>query len=290
MVLESIVSEVIARRHPSTIFFMALILSSVSIWVSFYVFPNSSSILPLAFVTIGFVPIIHKMFVEETMEEVEKPGWAPAFITRHFELVLLYAFLFLGLIASYTLWYVVLPSAETNCIGAEKALNCGFPTREKIFSEQENVFSKITGRAVGANECKNPATKSIEKCTFFIFSNNSFVLVLAIMFSFLFGAGAIFLIGWNASVIGTFIGKEVVEVHALAGLLRGISYLPHGMWEITGYFMGAIAGGIISAVLSGKTYGSHQFETIAKDTLSMIIIAYILLFIGAAIEAWLIVG
>ena len=155
MVMESIVSDVIARRHPSTIFFMALILSSVSIWVSFYVFPNSSSILPLAFVTIGFVPIIHEMFVEETMEEVEKPGWAPAFITRHFELVLLYAFLFLGLIASYTLWYVVLPSAETNCIGAEKALNCGFPTREKIFSEQENVFSKITGRAVGENQLKN---------------------------------------------------------------------------------------------------------------------------------------
>ena len=44
-----------------------------------------------------------------------------------------------------------------------------------------------------------------------IFINNMGVLFLCIIFSFLYGAGAIFILTWNASVIAAAIGSFIVE-------------------------------------------------------------------------------
>jgi len=143
----------------------------------------------------------------------------------------------------------------------------------------------ITPIGIGYNECKNLQTRSIEACSFFIFNNNYFVLVLAILFSFLYGAGAIFLIGWNASVIGTVVGAEIVFDQLGSGIARLVGILPHGLFEIGGYFIGAIAGGIISIALTTKKYSEHGFEVILKDTIILVMIAFALLVIGSIIEA-----
>jgi uncharacterized membrane protein SpoIIM required for sporulation len=37
---------------------------------------------------------------------------------------------------------------------------------------------------------------------FLIFTNNMYVLIFTLVFSLLFGAGVIFILAWNASVIG----------------------------------------------------------------------------------------
>jgi uncharacterized membrane protein SpoIIM required for sporulation len=132
-----------------------------------------------------------------------------------------------------------------------------------------------------------------------IFGNNSFVLGLAVLFSFAYGAGAIFLIAWNASVIGVIIGTDMLALYSsyaglgvlglvlayLHGLVNAIGFLPHGIFELSAYFIGSIAGGIISVALTRKKYGAKDFELIAKDTLILLFLAYFLLFIGAMIEA-----
>ncbi len=294
MVLEAIVSVEGVRKHPVSIFFFAVILSSVCLFAAYYLFPNSSSILSLAFITVGMMPIMHTLMVVEETMEVERPGWAPGFIARHFGLIKVYAWFFLGIIASYAIWYVILPpTASQLCIAAEepKPLTCLIPAKDKVFSEQTLVFSAITGRVtLGWKECKNPETRSFEKCTAFIFNNNWGVMLMAVALSFLYGAGAIFLIGWNASIIGLFIGMEILDVHWIAGLLRAVSYLPHGIWEIVGYFIGAIAGGIISVAISKRKYRTHEFEIIAKDVLVLVVLATAILLIGALVEAWLILS
>lgn len=293
MVLEELIRPAVAEKKPQSIFAMAFIISSISIWIFYHVFPSSSSVLPLAFLTIAFVPLIHRLFLHETQKEVQAPGWAPAFIARHFDLFVIYIFLFFGLIASYTFWFVALPQDNSACIQNPGSIACTFPTRDSVFEEQIKTYNaidpsnpmKATGKAIAFNECKNPDTRSIPSCTMFIFNNNYFVLVLAVIFSFLYGAGAIFLIGWNASVIGTVVGAEIVFEHAQSGIARLIGIFPHGIFEIGGYFIGAIAGGIISAAIATKKYSSHDISLIIKDTAVLVLIAFVLLFAGSVIEA-----
>ena len=135
----------------------------------------------------------------------------------------------------------------------------------------------------------------------FLFANNATVLLLAILFSFLFGEGALFLISWNASIIGTVMGKIASQslaaapihditsiIFALAsGVYHGIGFIPHGIPEIAAYYIGAIAGGIISASMSKQEYRTNEFQTIAKDAAGLIVIAILLLVGAAFIESYL---
>lgn len=304
MVLEAIITASGARRNPLGMLVLSFVLSSVAIWISYFTFPDSASILALAFVTIGFMPIIHRLFTLEEELEMQKPGWCGTFLARHFSIIMVYAFFFIGVVASYAFWYVMLPdSAPAVCAAADDMpIECMMPVRDSVFAAQEQTWQGIsnlrdnsvakiigfvTGRGVGS--CLGPE-REVFGCAGFLFGNNALVLGLAVLFSFLYGAGAIFLLSWNASVIGLFIGKEIVETHLLAGVLRAIGYLPHGFLEIGAYFIGAVAGGIISVAISKRKYRTHEFETIAKDALVLLIIAYAVLLLAALVEGWLIVS
>ncbi|MBI4044771.1 MAG: hypothetical protein HY392_03620 [Candidatus Diapherotrites archaeon] len=290
MVLEELLTKKKAQRGPLIIIFLLFPISSISIWLVYHVFPSALSILPLAFITIAFAPLLHWLFITEALGEINAPGFAPSFITRHYPLMLFYIFLFLGIVASYALWFSVLPANEAACDFLDSDGKCFFPTREKVFEEQAQVFTAITGRsitgaAIGFNECKNVATRSIPACFELIFFNNFWVLNLSIILSFLYGAGAVFIVSWNASVIGTFVGTEILEKSPQAGFERFIGYFPHGSFEVLGYFFGAIAGGILSAGIVLARKKRHALEIIIKDAASLLAIAYVFLVIGAIIEA-----
>ncbi len=302
MVLESIIDASRARSHPVMMLVASFVIATVAMWLSYYISKDGSSLLTLAFVMAAFMPTIHAIFVMEEESESDKPGWAGSFLKRHFCVVKLYSYFFIGLVLCYAFWYVVLPAETPGICAAEDNIVCFMPAKEDIFSEQEKVWGKmdtwkdsvtekVTGRVTGLDhrQCIGSG-KNFVGCTEFIFLNNALVLGLAILFSFVYGAGALFLIGWNASVIGIFIGKEVLDRSLAHGVMRAFGYLPHGIPEVAGYFIGAIAGGIISAGLSTKKFGTRRFEVIAKDALVLILLAYFVLFIAAAVEAWLIVA
>ena len=115
------------------------------------------------------------------------------------------------------------------------------------------------------------------------------VLVWAILFSFAYGVGAIFLIVWNASVIGLVIGKELVSTDLIQATMRAIGLLPHGIPEIVAYFIGAIAGGIISVGITGR-HKKCAMENCLKDAAVLVATAFIVLFVAAIIEAYLILS
>lgn len=291
MVLEEIVSAATARKHPFNIIFMSATLSTFGIWLAFYLFEEHTSVLAMAFATVGFVPIMHEILAEEEEEEAEHPGRTITFMSRHFDIVAIYAWLFIGLLISYSFWYVVLPAQkEVNCVGD---FCFPVPGRENVFKEQSKAWQYISGEATGnisKASCLDQKRRDLFNCSLFIFANNAGVLVVAILVSFLYGAGAIWLIEWNASVIGIFIGKEILEKNLGAGIARAIGYLPHGIPEIAAYFIGAIAGGVISAMIGKKRYLKHEPMIIAKDVAFMIVLAFLVLLVAAVIESWLIVG
>ncbi|MDP2666951.1 MAG: stage II sporulation protein M [Candidatus Diapherotrites archaeon] len=312
MVLETLLPSNVARERPHYMMLIAFLFAIVGMWLAYYVFPNSASILTLAFIVIAAEPVIRKTLMDEEDEEAKKPGSAATFLGRHFDLIKMYSWFFLGLVLAYMTWYIILPSgANGGCLAGEYCGN--FPTQESVFAEQErqlqgigHLRSELSGNVVATtgNVAQLPRPGDFWGVAGFLFQNNATVLLLAVFFSFLFGEGALFLIGWNASIIGTVMGKISSGViltsttndiwtlfHALGyGIYQGIGFIPHGIPEIGAYYIGAIAGGIISASIAKEAYKSHEFRTIAKDAAALIITAILLLVVAALIESWLWIG
>ncbi len=280
MVLESLSNFKKAEKHPVMLFFVAFITTTLAMFVSYTIFPASSSILTIAFIALVFMPIMHTLFIEEEEQEVEERDTPFSFISTHFDVIHIYSWIFIGLVFTYAFWTVILPDTNTDCEG----VGCNVPTKEKIFAEHNNVYSNITGKIIGETECFNSNTKSFTNCFELIFLNNSWIMILAVLFSLLWGAGALFLLSWQASVVGFFIGNEILANSLESGIARAISYLPHGIPEIMAYFVAAIAGGIISAAISKSSFKKHELGVVLVDTVLLILLAFVTLFIGAFIE------
>jgi len=291
MVLESIIDPAKARKNPWGLFFVAFVLVTIGIWTTNFMFKESTSILTIALTVVAMMPFIHSVFILEEEEETRESHKLSGFITRHFDVIYIYAVFFIGLTFSYAFWYVMLPAAPVDPF-CDSGFCMPIPDKMHTFKEQEKTFSFLSGDVtsrLSREVCLDSAKKNVVECTQFIFANNSIVLGLAILTSFIYGAGALFLISWNASVIALFIGKEVVEKDFAAGLFRAIGYLPHGLPEVFAYFLGGIAGGIISVALTKKYHQKHELKNVVEDVILCTILAYALLFLAALIEAYLIV-
>ena len=119
-----------------------------------------------------------------------------------------------------------------------------------------------------------------------ILTNNFLVLITTLIFSLLFGAGAIFILAWNASVIATAIG--LFSKGSLVNLPGGfIRYLIHGIPEIAAYLIVALAGGIVGIAIIRHGFKTKKFWHVLKDSMSLIVLALIVLIVAAFVEVFL---
>ncbi|MFH0714964.1 MAG: hypothetical protein V1847_04525 [Candidatus Diapherotrites archaeon] len=290
MVLENLFQLQTVRKHPVFILLQSFAISSIAIWIAFAIFPSSASIASLALTTIGLVPIIQSLLQKEEEEEVKSKKSTQGFFRRHFDLLQIFGWFFIGLSLSYTFWFLVLPdTTSTQCIGSFCA---DIPTKGKVFGEQLNTLNSIRGAFTAWNVQTACAQGSTLSCTEYIFTNNAVVLGLAIILSFLLGAGAIFLLAWNASVLGVLFGQigsaaKGVGLHAVLGsiIIDAVGRSSWALLEIGGYFLGVIAGGIISASIAHGDVGTPEFDQIVKDVILLIAVAFILVLAGAYVES-----
>lgn len=285
MVVEEIFSPKNIRKHSINMTFFAFILGTLALWSSYILFPAHVSILVIAFITIGTVPLIHKIFIEAeyVQERIKRKT------VIHRELVKAYAFFFIGLIICFSFWYLVLPSQDTT-ICLSEGICMKNVSRDLFFAEQiktlkgiSQLKTELTGKLiVGGNICaQNPV------CWFeVIFFNNLEILMLAIIFSFLYGAGAIFLIGWNASIIGVLIAQNILAANHFGFL----GLLPHGIPELVAYFSAAIAGGLLSVAVVKRKIKKYAFKQIMEEVMIFILLGVVSLIVGAIIETYSIVG
>ncbi|MEM4257369.1 MAG: stage II sporulation protein M [Candidatus Diapherotrites archaeon] len=285
MVLESLTSVNEVQKQPAYLFVVSFIVSVVGVLMAYNTFPQSSSVLAISFASLALMPFIHSLFKREE-SKIALDQTTKRFLAENFEVVRVYAWLFVGMVFAYVFMGVFFPESNENCSG----LSCMIPVKKFFFAEQKFVYSSITGNVIAEKECFNENTKSFDACFELIFKNNMWVMVMALIFSLVWGAGALFLLGWNASVIGLFIATEINSHSFEAGVARAISYLPHGIPEITAYFLAAIAGGIISAAISKSRFKPHEVRTIILDAGLLVLLATIALAIGALVEVAAIFG
>lgn len=285
MVLESLTTIEEAQRHPAYLFMVAFLVTVAGVVMAYNTFPQSSSVLAISFASIALMPFINSLFKKEEIKIATEQTTKRLFV-ENFEVIRIYTWIFLGMSTAYVFMGVFFPDDNKDCTG----VTCMIPEKKIFLAEQKYIYTNITGKIVAEKECFNENTKNFDACFELIFRNNMWVMIMALVFSLVWGAGAIFLLGWNASIIGLFIATEINSNSIEAGVGRAISYLPHGIPEITAYFIAAIAGGIISAAVSKKKFKPHEIKTILIDAGILITIATITLAIGAFVETTAIFG
>ena len=85
-----------------------------------------------------------------------------------------------------------------------------------------------------------------------------------------------------ASAIGIFAQQNLSNLPF--GILR---YMIHGIPEISAYFIGALAGGIISVAVIRKDLRNGRQWGILQDSLILILIAIFVLVISALMEVYI---
>jgi uncharacterized membrane protein SpoIIM required for sporulation len=149
------------------------------------------------------------------------------------------------------------------------------PVVERVFSEQINEINLIRGKF-------EFSSKFVE-----ILANNISVLTLSFLFSFLFGCGAVFILAWNASVLSSAIGLIAKSSGGAKALPSAVlMFLPHGSFELCAYFIGAIAGGLVSAAITRRK--SVKFWLVVRDSMKLLALSFVFLLIGGIIETTII--
>ncbi|MBI2145310.1 stage II sporulation protein M [Candidatus Woesearchaeota archaeon] len=150
---------------------------------------------------------------------------------------------------------------------------------------------------MGVEGCLSAPTESFVK----IFLNNIKVLFFVLIFAFFYGAGSIFILAWNATVvaaaIGIFVRNSLSSVAASLGFssvsayfssysLGLLRYLTHGWLEILAYFIAALAGGIISVAVARHTFNSRGFRKVLLDSVDLVALSLGALFLAAIVEVF----
>ncbi len=283
MVLELLINTNKLRQSPGLMFLDAVILVTISIIFAIFLFPNSNtSIAALAFITIGAVPLFNKLYSHDSyLSNFDK-----SFFERHKTIILLLLWFFLGIFVTYVAAYFVLPGTVS----------------ANVFSAQVGELDGIAKiqNSIGTGNLIGPtgAPSVFKEVFFLILINNLLVVLSATLLSFFYGAGGLFLIAWNASILSTVIAKGIVISFAgvsssFVSIFTGIyntilnffSYLPHGLPEIIAYFLVSVAGAMFARDLFRGIFTTDFKWTALLDFLYLFLLAAIFLAIGALIEA-----
>jgi len=277
MVFEDLIGPISARRHPLKLFFYGVVFAIISVVFSLWIFPEQASLVMVFLVVFMVMPLMYFTLRDE--EEWDWRGYSEKrLFYEHSKAIRFLLFLFIGFVVGFSLFYLFLPD----------------DTVRQLFSVQLDTISNINGSITGG-------TVELETLSI-ILSNNIRVLLFTLLFALFFGAGALFILAWNASVIsaavGTFFRNAIADSANLFGFSKAavyfhffsigiLRYLTHGIFEIAAYFFGALAGGILSMNIIRHGFGNRNFKKVLTDTVLLAFVALVLLLVGALIEVFI---
>jgi uncharacterized membrane protein SpoIIM required for sporulation len=280
-VLEMLINPRKAERRPWEMLFIGIFYSSLSVLLVNWIFDKdpvlskNSGILVVTFTVMFSMPFVYYILKLEESKIKERLGTFGR-ISMHRKALWAFLWLFMGFVIGYSFWYMMLPT--TTSFKTQVETYCGI-NRPGTFDEcvaQYGIKDSIGPTAFLSNKER----------LFLIFANNIYVLIFTILFSLIFGAGVIFVLAWNASVIAAAVG--IFSQSNLAALPLALSrYMIHGLPEIAAYFVAALAGGIISIAVIRHEIGTDRFWGVLQDSLNLIILSVIILFIAAFMEVFL---
>jgi len=278
MVLESIINAVKAEKKPWDLVLLGMVYTAIAILLALWVFKEQTSMVMVLLTVMAVTPLMINIIKLEEQKQIYLDSES-TILKEHAKAVIAYASLFLGFTLTFTLFFLFLPNDLVSY----------------AFNIQSSTISDITGNAL--------IDTSVTHFSFFksIFFNNVKVLIFCLLFSLIYGMGAIFILSWNASVLGTAVGSLIRNfVSTSAGVagfgtvalyfkgfgLSIMRYSIHGIPEIGAYLIAGIAGGIISVAIINHDILTRKSERIVMDTSNLILAAIFILLIAAILEVW----
>ncbi|MCK5450085.1 stage II sporulation protein M [Candidatus Pacearchaeota archaeon] len=252
-----------AERDPVGMMIIGLFYSSLSVFLGLWIFDQSTS-LAIVFLTVFSCLYIVQGAIK--MEEKKERIWNSEkwLLNQHRPIAMMILFLFIGMTIAFALWSFFLPP-ETSAIIFE------------LQSTSVQQIKLITGNAT------NTMFPIIQ-----ILTNNLNIILISLVFALFYGAGAIYILVWNASVMGFVIGTTARESVGLAALpVAFTKYFIHGLPEILAYILASIAGGILYfAFIKGDLIKKDRLKRIIIDITTLLSISVLLLVFSAILEVY----
>jgi len=276
MVLESLFTPPSAERHPLAVFGLGIVYGTLAMFLALWIFEEQSSMVMVFLTAMASLPLIyHTLRFEENKNFLLNDG--QSILRQHAPALVFFLVLFAGMATAYSFWYIALPSE----------------TASSLFRVQTQTISNLNQHVTG----HITQTALLSK----IFLNNIKVLIFCMLFSFLYSSGAIFILSWNASVIGAAVGNFIrshmtkfagatgmhfVGAYFYVGSLSLLRYAIHGIPEIFSYIIGGLAGGVLSMAFVKHDFGTGKFEKVLLDVSDLVLLGVLVLFIAAIIEVF----
>ncbi len=268
MVFETIKPEWM-RQKPFLVFFFGAAYALVGYLLALLFFGSTVSIAMLFLTTLLAVPSLIKLLdVEESIES--KDGFHH-FFRNHREVIETYLFLFLGIFVGYLLLGML--SRDFTSI---------FDFQIRFLERQEGLNSQLIQRFLDG-----PLQPSVSQ-VLSILSNNLLVSAICFLLSVFYGAGAIFLLVFNASVFSSFVvyvSHQLVRLPSDALAVIGFFSI-HLIPEVLGFLIAAIAGGVVSKAIMTETFMSPGFKNVIRDAVLLLLLSTVFIAIGATLEVY----
>jgi uncharacterized membrane protein SpoIIM required for sporulation len=261
-------------------FFIGLLYGSLSLLLVHYLFGNDvvlskfSGLIVVLFCVMFSLPFMYFIIRQEEREDEEINGFWGVWKT-HSDAIYSFMWLFFGFIIAFSFWNVILQDSTLLNAQIETYCNINSPGNIEDCIAKYSFTSKVISSSTPVNTARFLS----------IMGNNFGVMILTLIFSLIFGAGAIFVLAWNASVISAAIG--IFTKYSLADIPLGlVRYMIHGFPEIAAYFMTALAGGMFGVGIVRHGIGNKKFPKVLVHVGILLGMAIVILLVAALIEVY----
>ncbi|MFQ6020748.1 MAG: stage II sporulation protein M [Methanosarcinales archaeon] len=239
------------KKNPSYGIALGIFFATIGLAFSTLIFKENSSFPAVFLTTLAAAPILIRVMEEEKIKK-------DFILNRHKKVIKIYSYLFFGMAIAFALWYTILPENFSLI----------------LFEEQTQKFA--------AGYFTEPTQTFLS-----IIMNNIGLLFFFFLLSLFYGSGSIFLLTWNASIMGVMWGNSIKATLALFNpsilIVNTLFALPYLFPEVLAYFIAAIAGGIVAVNLKKK----QKLKLAMKDSLVLLGISIVMIVIAGVIETWI---
>jgi uncharacterized membrane protein SpoIIM required for sporulation len=281
--LELIVFPKRAERKPWELFFIGLLYSSLAYLLVKWIFAKdvvlsmSSGILIVMFASLFSIIFFFYALRLDEKENIEDKSDDRA-MKEDWKILKMFLWLFLGFLVGFAFWQIVIPGGiefnsqmQTYCV-----INKPFQYQDCL-TDLNKTLSNVDMNSVKPGNIVG------------IISNNIVVLISLLLFALIFGAGVIFIIAWNASIIASVIAFSAK--YSFIGLpLSMIRFMLHGILEIAAYFIIVMAGGMASFALTSFIKNKLTKESlmrVVRRAVYLILLGLIIIVLAGFVEVYI---
>ena len=275
--LEAMINPKEAEKGPWKMFFVGLLYASLSIFLVKWLFMSDpvlsefAGMIIITFCVMFSLPFMYYIIKVEEKEDEHADGFLAVW-RMHSDAIFALMWLFLGFLVAFSFWAIILQ--EPMIFNAQIQTYCSINSpgnMQDCVNQYLAKDAKITSSATGIGRFLS------------ILENNVYVMIFTLLFSFIFGAGAIFVLAWNASVIASAVA--IFAQYQIGDLPLGLArYMIHGIPEILAYFVTALAGGIFGVGFLRHSIQDKKFLRVVQNVFLLLFIAILILVFAAFVE------